>query len=166
MRTDRLMRTLGFRRIAEREEAELEPELRAELEALCAGVNAAAEARPLPFEFQVLRIGFDPWTPADMLAATKLLAFGLSTNWERELLRAEMARELGAERAAVLDPTYPVGHPLVTAPGEGFAGPGLEIAEQIDQVRETLGLAVEASGSNNWAVSGKRSAFGRADARR
>jgi acyl-homoserine lactone acylase PvdQ len=93
--TDRLMRTIGFRRIAEREEAELEPELRAELDALCAGVNAAAVARPLPFEFQVLRLEFDPWTPADMLAATKLLAFGLSTNWERELLRAEMARELG-----------------------------------------------------------------------
>ena len=68
--TDRLMRTLGFRRIAEREEGELAPELRTELEALCAGVNAAAAARPLPFEFQVLRIGFDPWTPADMLAST------------------------------------------------------------------------------------------------
>ncbi len=158
--TDRLMRTLGFRRVAEREEAELAPELRGELEALCAGVNAAAEARPLPFEFQVLRLGFDPWTPADILAATKLLAFGLSTNWERELLRAEMARELGPDRAALLDPTYPLGHPLATRPGDGFKGPGLEIAEQIDRVRETLGLAVEASGSNNWAVSGARSASG------
>ena len=160
--TDRLMRTLGFRRIAEREEGELAPELRAEFDALCAGVNAAAEARPLPFEFQVLRMGFDPWTPADMLAATKLLAFGLSTNWERELLRAEMTRELGPERAALLDPTYPVGHPLVTTPGDGFTGPALEIAEQIDRVRETLGLSVEASGSNNWAVSGARSASGAA----
>ncbi|HEX6116865.1 MAG TPA: penicillin acylase family protein [Solirubrobacterales bacterium] len=158
--TDRLMRTIGFRRVADREEHELEPGLRAELEALCAGVNAAAAARPLPFEFQVLRLGFDPWTPADMLAATKLLAFGLSTNWERELLRAEMGRELGPERAALLDPAYPVGHPVATRPGEGFKGPGLELAEQIDRVRETLGLAVEASGSNNWAVSGARSASG------
>src|SRR5215213_5674919 len=159
--TDRLMRTLGFRRIAEREEAELEPGLRAELEALCAGVNAAAAiARPLPFEFQVLRLDFDPWSPTDMLAATKLLAFGLSTNWERELLRAEMTRELGPERAVLLDPTYPVDHPLVTRPGDGFRGPGLRMAEQIDRVRETLGLAVEASGSNNWAVSGKRTASG------
>jgi penicillin G amidase len=159
--TDRLMRTLGFRRLAEREESELGPELRAELEALCAGVNAAADrARPLPFEFQVLRLGFDPWTPADMLAATKLLAFGLSTNWERELLRAEMARELGPDRAALLDPTYPVGHPLTTRPGDGFEGPGLRLVEQIDRVRATLGLAVEASGSNNWAVGGARSASG------
>lgn len=156
---DRLMRTLGFRRGAEREESELEPALRSELDAFCAGVNAAvATERTLPTEFQVLRIGFKPWRPADMLAAVKLLAFGLSTNWERELLRAEMARELGPELTARLDPTYPVGHPLATTPGEGFSGDGLALAEQLDRLREQLGLAVEASGSNNWALSPARSA--------
>ena len=158
---DRLMRTLGFRRIAEREERELEPGLRAELQALCDGVNAAASrARSRPVELQALRIPFDPWRPADMLATTKLLAFGLSTNWERELLRAEMVRELGPERAALLDPAYPVGNPIATRPGVGFEGPGLRMAEQVDRVRETLGLAIEASGSNNWAVTGERSASG------
>jgi penicillin G amidase len=162
LQTDRLMRTIGFRRVAEREAAELDSGLRAELDALCAGVNAAAEdAAALPIEFQVLRLPFDPWRPADMLAAMKLLAFGLSTNWERELLRAEMTRELGPEKAAVLDPTYPAGHPLVTRPGDGFEGPGLRIAEQIDRVREALGLAVEATGSNNWAVNGERSTSGK-----
>jgi penicillin amidase len=158
---DRLMRTLGFRRLAEREASELDPALGAELDALCAGVNAAvASARALPVEFQVMRRPFEPWRPADMLAATKLLAFGLSTNWERELLRAEMARELGPELTARLDPTYPVDHPLATRPGDGFRGPGLALVEQIDRVRATLGLAVEATGSNNWAVSGARSASG------
>lgn len=159
--TDRLMRTLGLRRIAEREEAGLEPGLRAQLDALCAGVNTAVEdARALPTEFQILRIDFDPWRPADMLAAMKLLAFGLSTNWEREILRAEMTRELGPELAARLDPGYPRGHPVITDPGHGWDGDGLALAEQIDALRATLGLAVEASGSNNWAVSGERSATG------
>src|SRR4051794_25345886 len=37
---DRLLLTLGIRRVAEREAAELEPGLRAQLEHLCAGVNA------------------------------------------------------------------------------------------------------------------------------
>ncbi len=159
--TDRLMRTLGFARIGEREERELDPDLRAELEAFCAGVNAAAvEARSRPAELQALRLSFEPWRPADMLSTTKLLAFGLSTNWERELLRADMARELGPERAAILDPTYPVGNPVASRPGAGFEGPGLRMVEQIDRVRESLGLAVEASGSNNWAVSGARSESG------
>src|SRR6187200_2547639 len=39
---DRLTRTLGIRRIAEREAAALEPEVRAQVERFCAGVNQAA----------------------------------------------------------------------------------------------------------------------------
>ena len=32
-------------------------------------------------------------------------------------------------------------------------GDGLALVEQIDAVRRSMGLAAEASGSNNWAVS-------------
>src|SRR3954471_17027054 len=156
---DRLMRTLGIRRIARREEAELDPTLRAQLERFCAGVNqAAADARALPFEMQVLRQRWEPWSPVDILSLGKLLAFGLSTNWERELLRADMIRELGPELAARLDPVYPADTPVVTQ--EAWSGEGLPLVEQIDAVRRSIGLAAEASGSNNWAVSGARSATG------
>lgn len=158
---DRLVRTLGFRDAAEREEAELEPGLRTELDAYSAGVNAAvASLRALPSEFQILRIGFDPWRPADMLTAIKLLAFGLSTNWERELLRADMARELGTELTALLDPVYPRGNPVAVRPGRGFEGDGMALVEQLDRLKGELGLAIEASGSNNWAVCGERSSTG------
>lgn len=157
---DRLMRALGMRRIAEREVEELAPELRARLERFCAGVNAAArDARSLPFEMQVLRLkGFEPWRPVDILGLGKLLAFGLSTNWEKELLRADMARELGPELATRLDPVYPADNPVVDQ--LPFSGEGMPLVEQIDAVRRSVGLAAEASGSNNWAVSGERSATG------
>jgi len=156
---DRLMRTLGMRRTAEREAESLDPELRALLERFCAGVNAAAEsAKAAPLEMQLLRLEFDPWRPADILGLGKLLAFGLSTNWEKELLRADMTRELGPELAARLDPGYPADNPIVTT--EAWSGDGLGLAEQIDAVRGAIGLAAEASGSNNWAVSGKLSATG------
>ncbi len=156
---DRLMRTLGIRRVAEQEEAALEPELRALLERFCAGVNAAAAtATALPFEMQLLRLDFAPWRPVDILSLGKLLAFGLSTNWERELLRADMLRALGPELTARLDPTYPADNPVVTQ--EAWQGDGLAIVEQIDAVRRSMGLATEASGSNNWAVSGSLSASG------
>ena len=156
---DRLMRTLGIRRIAHREEASLDPAVRAHLERFCAGVNAAAaDARALPFEMQLLGQGFEPWRPVDILSLGKLLAFGLSTNWERELLRADMVRELGPELTARLDPAYPADNPVVTQ--ETWSGDGLAIVEQIDAVRRSIGLAPEASGSNNWAVSGERSATG------
>ncbi len=156
---DRLLRTLGIRRIAAREEAALDPELRELLQRFCAGVNAAAaSASALPFEMQLLRLGFEPWRPVDVLSLGKLLAFGLSTNWERELLRADMLRALGPELTARLDPTYPADNPVVTQ--EAWSGDGLAIVEQIDAVRRAMGLAAEASGSNNWAVSGALSATG------
>src|SRR5689334_12943763 len=158
---DRLMRTLGLRRIALREEAELDGDLRPLLDAYCAGLNEAVRtAAAPPPELQLLRLDFEPWRPADMLAGGKLLSFGLSTNWERELLRADLVRELGEERAAKLDPTYPKGNPVVLTPGQGFEGDGLALAEQIGRVRDQLGLAAGVSGSNNWAVAPSRSATG------
>ncbi|HKB51497.1 MAG TPA: penicillin acylase family protein [Solirubrobacterales bacterium] len=156
---DRLMRTLGMRRTAEREAATIDPELRSLLERFCEGVNtAAASAKALPFEMQLLRLDFEPWRPADILGLGKLLAFGLSTNWEKELLRADMTRELGPELAAKLDPGYPADNPVVTQ--EPWSGDGLGLAEQIDAVRRSIGMAAEASGSNNWAVSGALSVTG------
>jgi penicillin amidase len=161
LQVDRLMRTLGLYRVALQEEAELEPGLRSLLDAYCAGLNEAARIAPAPpAELQVLRLNFEPYRPADMLAGGKLLSFGLSTNWERELLRADLVRELGEERAIKLDPTYPKGNPVAMSPGQGFEGDGLGLAEQIAQVREQIGLAAAASGSNNWAVSPSRSATG------
>ena len=71
-----------------------------------------------------------------------------------------MTRELGPELAARLDPGYPIGHPVITQPGHAWDGDGLGLAEQIDALRGQIGLAAEASGSNNWAVSGERSATG------
>jgi len=156
---DRLLRTLGIRRAAEREAAQLDPTLLAQLERFCAGVNAGAAVAPAPpFEMRLLGLEWTPWTPVDILSLGKLLAFGLSTNWERELLRADMLRELGPELTARLDPTYPADNPVVTQ--EAWTGDGLSIVGQIDAVRRSMGLAAEASGSNNWAVTGARSKTG------
>ena len=106
----------------------------------------------------MLGLEWQPWAPVDILSLGKLLAFGLSTNWERELLRADMVRALGPELTARLDPAYPADNPVVDQ--SAWNGEGLPLVEQIDAVRRALGLATEASGSNNWAVSGERSVTG------
>ncbi len=155
---DRLMRTLGIRRAARAEEAALDPRLLEMLERFCAGINAGAASAPPPFEMQLLRLRFEPWRPVDILSLGKLLAFGLSTNWERELLRGDMVRALGPELTAKLDPAYPANNPVVTQ--EAWSGDGLALVEQIDAMRRSIGLAAEASGSNNWAVTGALSATG------
>lgn len=159
--SDRFVRTLGIRRVAEREAALLDGPLRAAMDSYCAGVNAAAAAAAArPAELQILRLDFEPWRPADIFAITKLLSLGLSTNWERELLRSDMARELGPELAARLDPGYPRGNPVILTPESPWEGDGLAVAEQIQRVRESLGIGTAASGSNSWAVNGERSRTG------
>lgn len=159
--TDRMLRTLGFAQVAEAEVRAIDDGLRSELEAYCAGVNSQVHhAAALPIEFQLLRIDFEEWRPADMFSALKLLTFGLSTNWEQELLRAEMIRALGPELTERLDPLYPSSNPAVLSPGGSWSGDGIGLARQIGAVRDALGFAPSASGSNNWAVSGKHTASG------
>ena len=112
---DKLVRTIGMRRVAEREERDLGGPIRDFLGAYAAGVNASIDAAAaLPIEFQLVRLEPEPWAPVDLLAASKLMAFGLSTNWEMELLRAQLVRDAGAERAARLEPQYPRANPVAT----------------------------------------------------
>ena len=125
---------------------------------MAAGVNAAADAAPA-LELQLLRLDFRPWTAADSLAMQKLLSFGLSTNWERELLRADLARELGrAGRQA--GPHLSRGERGSADAGIPARRAGTELAERVDSIRRFLGMTVEATGSNNWAVAPSRSASG------
>ncbi|HZK16198.1 MAG TPA: penicillin acylase family protein, partial [Solirubrobacterales bacterium] len=147
-------------RAAEQEVERLDPDLREQIERYCAGVNAGVGlARARPLEYRIARIEPEPYTVADVLTIGKLLAFGLSTNWEKELLRADLARHLGPELAARLDPVYPAGNPIVSQ--AAWNGDGARAAAQIDRVRKEIGLAPEAGGSNNWAVSGERSVTGK-----
>jgi penicillin amidase len=159
--TDRLMRTLGLHRRAEAEVATIPRSGREYLEAYAAGVAAAYAAQPAPpVELQLLRIDPEPWTPADSLAIGKIIALGFSTNMEAELFRAELVSLIGAEKVARLEPQYPGGNPVVTQPGVPWSGDALELAAQIANVRTAIGFSPEPVGSNNWAVSGERSATG------
>ncbi|MBK5230449.1 MAG: penicillin acylase family protein, partial [Thermoleophilia bacterium] len=159
--SDRLMRTLGLRHVAEQEVDQLDAAHMASLEAYCEGVTAALDGlRALPFELQLLGNDFESWRPVDMLTVVRILSFGLSSNWEKELLRADMTRALGPELAAKIDPGYPQDHPIAMTPGVDWRGDGLLLADQILAVRDLIGLAPEATGSNNWVVSGERSVTG------
>jgi penicillin G amidase len=162
LQIDRLMRTLGLHRAAEREIEAITISVRQRLDAYAAGINAAIETGPaLPIEFQLLRLEPEPWSVSDLLASAKLMAFGLSTNWEMELHRAQLARHAGPELAARLEPQYPRANPIVLEPGAAYAGGGVDMAAQIARVKDAIGLTTHAAGSNNWVVSGERSVTGK-----
>jgi penicillin amidase len=101
---DVTLRTLGIRRAAELSEKNLTPEIRAELEAYAAGVNAYIqkinETGQLPPEYKEIEITkVAPWTLLDTLAMGKLLTFDLSFDIDASnVLTYFKYREVGSQK--------------------------------------------------------------------
>ena len=121
---DRWMRILGMRRVAEQEVSLIDADLRANLEAYAAGVNARIAQGRLPIEFILLRYQPEPWVVADTLTWIKMMSWTLSVNWEAEILRAQLIAQLGPERAADLEPTYSARWPRIVPPGVDYSAIG------------------------------------------
>lgn len=164
LETDRFIRTIGWRRVAEVEAANLDPESRVTLESYAAGVNAFIESHrsSLPLEFTILGFKPAPWTPADSIAWGKVMAWDLGGNWEAELFRASLIEKFGEEKANQFAPPYPPEAPLVI-PSEalGYQIPGIDnLLSQARELRKVLGTQGAGLGSNNWVIDGQKSATG------
>ena len=159
---DRFIRRVGLQRVAREEELRLGPEARRMLKAYAAGVNCIAQSgRALPIEYRLLGVTPEPWEPMHSLAALKLLALGLSMNWDTELQRLELLRAIGPEHAARLDIVYPDANPTVLATTVRAAG-GDTRSQLLTMFREAARWIPTAGGmSNSWVVSGLRTTSGR-----
>ncbi|MEE6295727.1 penicillin acylase family protein [Georgenia wangjunii] len=114
---DSVIRTFGWRRVAEQEWDLLAEESRTFLEAYTEGVNAyldTHEASELGMEYTVLGLtttleDVEAWNPIDSLAWLKAMAWDLAANYDEELGRATALRPLAGEveRVAQLYPSYP-----------------------------------------------------------
>jgi len=108
LEADRFLRTLGVRRAAEANLRRYDKETLALLQAYAAGVNAFLDSNPvLPPEFWLLRASPEPWTPADTVVWTKMMAWDLGGNWRNELLRLRMSQTLPRPRVEEFFPPYP-----------------------------------------------------------
>jgi len=101
---DKMMRTLGFRRLAEQHFSQLSDLAQRSLQAYSAGVNAwlASEEHELPIEFMVFDFQPEKWTPIDSLVWLKLVAWNLSSNYSTEIDRLLLTHELGESKASAL----------------------------------------------------------------
>ncbi len=162
---DKFARYLGWPRAAQAQATGTDAATAAVMDAYAAGVNAFIATQPLPAEFKVLAYRPEPWDALATSAWGTVLAWGLSCNWETELLRAWLLDEMGPERAADLTPVYAENY-QTTLPDEQV---GRRLAEGlIGAFRETVahgpvGLPIfgHGLGSNNWVVSDARTASGR-----
>ena len=115
LETDEVVRTLGWRRVAEEEVALLSPETRRYLQNYADGVNAYIEDRSsgeLSLEYSVLSLtGPDyvpePWTPADSVAWLKAMAWDLRGNMSAEIGRMLSLETLEPAQVAEIYPDYP-----------------------------------------------------------
>ncbi|MDX6262898.1 MAG: penicillin amidase [Kribbellaceae bacterium] len=118
LETDKFVRTLGWRRVAEKELALLTPTTRQYLDDYARGVNAylsTHEGSALSLEYAVLSLkdlnGPDyhpePWTAADSLAWLKAMAWDLGGNMDDEITRTKLAAKYPVANIASLYPDYP-----------------------------------------------------------
>ena len=106
---DRFLRTVGFGRAAQAAWESMPDWAKQQVNAYVAGINTFINTHrgtSLPPEFLLLRFEPEPFTGADVLAWVKMMAWDLSANYAFELLRHDLVRAVGANRAAQLMPPY------------------------------------------------------------
>jgi penicillin amidase len=184
---DKRWRRYGFSKVVDESLKYYKPEMRAVLDDYTRGVNAYISSMTdatIPIEFKILQYKPRDWTASDTLMIGKLLAEALSSTYQRDLLLESLK---GFDRQKLADLTDPVTPYDVVLFGKDQASaharslnvsniPGNcggkceSVSEAINrdlEIREQslklVGLFAEGlAASNNWVISGKRTADGKA----
>ncbi len=188
VKTDKFLRTLGWKQICEQEWAQMGPESRAILQSYADGVNAYLQdhnGAAVSLEYAVLKLlnptyKIEPWTPVNSLTWGKAMAWDLRGNMAEEIERAVLLKTLTPEQIDQLFPPYPSDHPVIvnnigvgspsasTAPVPASPDTTTVPAAVLDAVQSNIALLDGALGpeghgigSNSWAVSGKLTTTGK-----
>ncbi len=179
---DKRWRRFGFAEIAEKSSRALDAEVRSALDAYVRGVNAYIDGltpATLPIEMTILQYRPRHWTAADTIVIGKVLSDALSTTWRGDIMRAKL-KNISAEKAAdltnIVSPwdvilfgkDTPEAAAVAQSNGSAELSPrAISALEREEALRETslsrVGLyAEDLAASNNWVISGKRTADGKA----
>ena len=188
LEADKVIRTFGWRRVAERELGLVEASTRDALEAYAEGVNAYLDRKApsqIAVEYTVLGLQVDvgapePWDAVDSLAWLKAMAWDLRGNYDDELGRASAyASVRDVARVDELFPAYPYdlnapilqAEDLATPTTAAAPGDVLDLDDSgVQRALESASKALEAVphllgegdglGSNSWVVAGEHTASG------
>ncbi len=141
-----------------------DPEILSCLEAYSEGVNQyISSCKKLPCEFRILSYKPEPWCLEDIVNIIGLMGWSLgSRNLTAELFNYQLVRKVGAEKASALIPEWDIDSEIVYPDFElddSLVSGVRSFILSFDRVN-SLGVP-SFSGSNNWAVSGKRSETGK-----
>ncbi len=158
---DRFARTVGFARAAQAELDAADPDSLRLVDAYVAGVNAWIERDLRTVEHRLLRAKAKPWTRLDTASWGLLLAWGLSWNWESELERLALWKRLGPDEAAAMESEYPDSQATLLSEAAGVEDIGAHLLDAYRRLSSWLLQSGDGAGSNNWVLSGRRTATGR-----
>lgn len=159
---DRLARLFRYRGDMSAEWNSYAPDTRSLVTAFVDGVNAyiaevRADTSKLPIEFSLLGFLPEQWAPTVPL--TRVTSLSGVSNGASELLRARLVALVGAKRANTLRETHPH-RDLDPVPGLDYSGLNASALGGMGQVYTDVPFS-RIEGSNNWVVSGRKTASGK-----
>lgn len=166
---DRFRRRTGMVVAAENAVAALQSDSTARtiMEAYAAGVNAwieALEEARLPLEYKILGYRPEPWTPLKSALVLKYMSWYLTAR-SNDLAMTRTLAALGPQTVDLLYPFYPPFTDPIIPPGTPWPFDPLRVSppSHTAPASPNDGMALLEPyffGSNNWAVSGDRTASG------
>ncbi|MDX3065443.1 MULTISPECIES: penicillin acylase family protein [Streptomyces] len=163
--TDAFLRTLGWRKVAQKEyDTKLDEDTKKNLQSYAEGVNAYLEGKDgkdISVEYAALGLTNDykltEWTPVDSVAWLKAMAWDLRGNMQDEIDRSLMTSRLSTKQIKSLYPDYPFdkNKPIVeqggVSPVTGAFDPDAEPSDGIGE--ETVEGATEGLNTQLSALS-------------
>ncbi len=165
VQTDLFLRSLEMTAKSKLVLSSEDPEILEAMQAYADGVNVyiSEAGKKLPPEFRILGYKPDPWKLEDLANIIGYMGWDLaSDNLSSDIFYYKLVQKLGTEKAAELIPDW--------KKANSFVFPGFKLNEELlknaqslissmDKL-EVLGI-VSFSGSNNWAVTGRRTESGK-----
>ncbi|MGD8669787.1 MAG: penicillin acylase family protein, partial [Desulfobacterales bacterium] len=127
------------------------------------GVNAYLETHSdrLPIEFKILRYTPEPWSSDDFLAISKVINWGLSLGWRVDITAGKILDKVGEAKFKEAFPSWPADSPLIVPEGIQVSATLTDaILKLLSRIEKQVNLPAPAA-SNNWVVSGSKSASGK-----
>lgn len=166
LKIDKMFRTLGVWRQAQRTSPTVDEKTRNALQAYADGVTQyiVSHKGKYPIEFDILNFEPEPWTIEHSLLISRLMAWELNYSRWVDIVLGELVERLGAVKAGEIFPTWPEGAPLIVPEelkGRKIASMGEQLLEADQAFKKLLGSVGLESGSNAWVVAGSKSTTGK-----
>ncbi len=166
LKIDRMFRTLGLWRHAQKTLPVVDEKTRLSLLAYADGVNEflVTHKGEYPIEFDLLDFEPEPWAIEHSLLISRLMAWELNYSRWVDVILSHLVERLGVAKASEIFPTWPEGAPLIVPDELRGKKLGLAASQLLDSdqaFKRLLGTSGLESGSNAWAVSGSKSVTGK-----